>query len=299
MRKYIVLLLLGLFIGNLSASAAKMAKKDMNLQLYSIRDLIGDAPKYAQNHVAVFKQLAEMGFTGVEAANYDNDKGTFYGVTPAQFKADLAAAGLKAVSSHTTRGLSDEEIKNHDFTEALKWWDKCIAAHKAAGMKYIVTPWGGVPKNLKDGQVICDYYNAVGKKCRENGILYGYHSHSHEYQKVEGQCWYDYMLNHIDAANMFFEMDVYWAVMGQVAPVEYFKKYPGRFTLLHIKDKYELGESGMVNFGAIFNNAPKSGMKGFVVELEGTDGTIDIMEGVRRSANYIRSSNFVKASYSK
>jgi hypothetical protein len=40
-------------------------------------------------------------------------------------------------------------------------------------------------------------------------------------------------------------------------------------------------------------------LENFVVELEGTDGTIDIMEAVRRSANYIRSSNFVKAAYSK
>ena len=302
MKKYILLLVLTLFLGNASAavkSAAKkeLPKKEMCLQLYSIRDLIGDAQTYAKNHVTVFKQLAKMGYTGVEAANYDNGK--FYGVSPEQFKADVEAAGLKVVSSHATRGLSDEEIKNHDFTEAMKWWDQCIAAHKAAGMKYIVTPYGGVPKDLKDGQVWCDYHNAIGQKCRESGIKYGYHSHSHEYQKVDGQVWYDYMLNHIAPENMFFQMDVYWAVMAQVSPVSYFKKYPGRFKLLHIKDKYELGESGMVGFDAIFRHAADAGLENFVVELEGTDGTIDIMEGVRRSANYIRSSNFVKASYSK
>ena len=30
-----------------------------------------------------------------------------------------------------------------------------------------------------------------------------------------------------------------------------------------------------------------------------TDGTIDIMEGVRRSAAYLRGANFVKAAYKK
>lgn len=302
MKKYILLLLLTLFIGNATAAVKtapkkELPKKEMCLQLYSIRDLIGDAQLYAKNHVKVFKQLAAMGFTGVEAANYDNGK--FYGVTPEQFKTDVEAAGLKVVSSHATRGLSDEEVKNHDFTEAMKWWDQCIAAHKAAGMKYIVTPYCGVPKNLTGGQVWCDYHNAIGQKCRENGIKYGYHSHSHEYQKVDGQVWYDYMLNHIAPENMFFEMDVYWAVMAQISPVSYFKKYPGRFRMLHIKDKYELGESGMVGFDAIFRHASEAGLENFVVELEGTDGTIDIMEAVKRSANYIRSSNFVKASYSK
>ena len=85
--------------------------------------------------------------------------------------------------------------------------------------------------------------------------------------------------------------------MAQQSPCEYFKKYPGRFTCLHIKDKYELGQSGMVGFDAIFRNYKTSGMKNFVVELERTDGTIDIMEGVKRSANYLRKSKFVKPSY--
>ena len=35
-------------------------------------------------------------------------------------------------------------------------------------------------------------------------------------------------------------MDVYWAVVGGVSPVEYMKKYPGRFDVIHIKDKNEL-----------------------------------------------------------
>ncbi|MDD4759747.1 MAG: TIM barrel protein [Bacteroidaceae bacterium] len=299
MKKYILLSLLAIFLGSFAAPAktAPLPKKNMCLQLYSIRDLIGSPELYAKNHVKVFKELATMGYTDVEPAFYGDGK--FYGISPEQFRKDVESAGLKVLSSHTTRGLSPEEIKNHDFTEAMKWWDQCIAAHKAAGAKYIVTPGFGTPKTLEEGQVLCDYHNAIGQKCRENGIKYGYHSHSHEFQKVEDQVWYDYMLNHIAPENMFFQMDVYWAVMAQVSPVSYFKKYPGRFKLLHIKDKYELGESGMVGFDAIFRHAAEAGLENFVVELEGTDGTIDIMEGVRRSANYIRSSNFVKASYSK
>ena len=44
-------------------------------------------------------------------------------------------------------------------------------------------------------------------------------------------------------------------VMGKASPVDYFKKYPGRFRLLHIKDRREIGQSGMVGFDAIFANA--------------------------------------------
>ena len=45
------------------------ADKEMNIQLYSARDLIGSAENYAKNHEAVLKALAEMGYSGVEAAH--------------------------------------------------------------------------------------------------------------------------------------------------------------------------------------------------------------------------------------
>lgn len=279
-----------------TAATPQLPKKEMSLQLYSIRSVF-DAKNYGEKHAEIFKKLAAMGYTSVEAASYGDGK--FYGVTAEQFKSDLAAAGLTALSSHTNRQLSGEEIANHDFTAALKWWDQAIAAHKAAGMKYIVMPWGAVPKSLKDGQTICDYYNAVGKKCREAGLSLGYHTHSHEYQKVEGEIWIEYMLNHVDAANMFWQMDVYWCVMAQQAPVEWFNKFPGRFKLLHIKDHFEVGYSGMVGYDAIFKNAQKAGLEGYVVELERATPGIDILDGVKMSADYLRAAPFVKASYAK
>ena len=283
----------------LSTSACHaLTKKEMALQLYSIREVIGSPDKYAQNHAEVFQKLAAWGYTAVEAASYDQGRGTFYGVSPQQFRTDCEAAGLKCLSSHATRGLNAEELKNHDFTEALKWWDKAIADHKAAGMTYIVTPGWGTPKTQQEAQTLCDYANAIGQKCRAAGLLHGYHTHSHEYQKVEGTPWVDYMMQHISPDNMFWQMDTYWCVMAQQSPVMYFRKYPGRFTMLHIKDLYELGQSGMLGFDAIFTSAPAAGLRDYVVEMEGTDGTIDIMEGVRRCAEYLRKAKFVSKSYS-
>jgi len=201
--------------------SADAKKKEVCFQMYSVRDLIGDPGKFAQNHEKVLKQLADMGYTAVEAAYYNDGK--FYGVEPEQFKADIEAAGMKVMSSHVTRNLNDEELKSKDFTDALNWWDKCIDAHKRAGMQYMVIPWCSVPKTLADLQTICDYYNQVGKKVAAAGMKLGYHSHSHEFQKVEGQVMEDYMIQHTDPNYLFFQMDVYWAVRGQVSPVAYFK----------------------------------------------------------------------------
>ncbi|MCM1450306.1 MAG: sugar phosphate isomerase/epimerase [Clostridiales bacterium] len=273
--------------------------KDIALQLYSIREVIGDSAKYADNHVDALAKLKEMGYTAVEAANYGGGK--FYGISPEQFKADCEAAGLTPLSSHTTRGLSEEEISNHDFEAAMAWWDEAIAAHKAAGMTYIVSPWGNEPKTLEEAQTLVDYHNAIGAKCKEAGLKYGYHTHSGEFKKIgdSDKVWIEYLVENTDPENFFWQMDVYWAVMAKASPVEYLKKYPGRFALLHIKDKYELGQSGMVNFEPIFNCADEAGMKAYIVEQEGTDGTHSIMEGVAMNTDYLRGADFVKASYAK
>ena len=276
--------------------AEEPVKKEIGLQLYSIRSVIGNPELYAANHVEAFKALAEMGYTQVEAACYSDGK--LYGVEPEQYKADLEAAGLKSGSTHIGHDLTAEELASGDFTEALKWWDKAIDAHKRAGCKYIVTPGFGVPNTLQGLKTYCDYFNAIGKKCKENGMLYGYHNHSHEFNKVEDKVIYDFMLENTDPEYVFFQMDVYWAVMGRAYPVEYFRKYPNRFTLLHIKDHLELGESGMVGFDAIFNNADVAGMKDFIVELEGyTNG--DWKESIKMCADYLLKSDFVKETYSE
>ena len=237
-----------------------------------------------------------MGYTAVEAASYNDGK--LYGVDPAQYKADLEAAGLKSLSSHIGHNLSPEELASGNFEESMKWWDQAIAAHKAAGCKYIVTPSFRIPETLEGLKTYCDYFNAIGKKCAENGIKYGYHNHSHEFNKIEDKVIYDFMLENTDPNYVFFEMDVYWACMGRAYPVEYFRKYPGRFTMLHIKDHLELGESGMVGFDAIFNNASTAGMKDYIVELEGyTNG--DWKESIKMCADYLLKSDFVKKTYSE
>lgn len=292
-RILIIMAFLGSVIGCCPKADAPV-KKEIGVQLYSLRELIGNPEKYAANHVEVFQALAEYGYTSVEAANYNDGK--FYGVEPEQFKADVEAAGLKVLSSHVNRGLSAEELASGDLTAALEWWKGCVAAHKAAGMEYMVVPHIGLPEKLADLKVYCRYLNEIGRICKDNGIKFGYHNHSHEFKKVEDNVMLDYMIENTDPELVFFQMDVYWAVYGHGAPVEYFKKYPGRFTMLHIKDHYEIGQSGMVGFDAIFDNAGTAGLNDFIVEIEGFS-TGDWRTSMKMCADYLLSAPFVKAAY--
>lgn len=270
-------------------------KKEMNVQLYSVRSLIGTPEKFARNHEYVLRRLAQMGYTGAEAASYADGK--FSGLEPAAFRSALDKAGLTLVSSHVSHPLSAAELASGQFSGALRWWDRCIAAHKAAGVRYLVMSYSPALNTENDIRTFASYLDAIGQKCNEAGIRFGYHSHSHEFKKVGETTMMDGYISQTRPENVFFEMDVYWAVMAGVSPVEYMQRYPGRFEVLHIKDKYEIGQSGMVGFEAIFNNFAKAGTRSYVVEMESAS-TPNILKGLRESALYLRNASYVKPDYS-
>ena len=264
-------------------------RKEMAVQLYSVRSLIGSPALFAQNHDYVLSRLSEMGYTAAEAASYDNGK--FSGLAPEEFGRIMKEAGLPLISSHTTRPLSREELASGDYSKALAWWDDCISAHKAAGIPCLVMSYSQPSSSKAELETMASYLNAIGEKCRKAGIRFGYHNHSHEFKKVEDTTMMDYFISNTDPENVFFEMDVYWAVVGGASPVEYMQKYAGRFEMLHIKDKHEIGQSGMVGFDAIFRNMPKAGTKAYVVELENAS-TPNILKGLRESALYLRNADY-------
>lgn len=263
--------------------------RDMAIQLYSLRTLIGTPELFAQNHDYVLTRVRQMGYTGVEAASYDN--GLLYGMEPAEFVKTVERYGLKVISSHVTRFLSADELASGDLSAAMEFWKKVVADHKAAGIPVLAM---GMERGLRteaELKVHAAQLNAIGQLSADAGMRFGYHNHQHEYAKVGQTTMLDYLLQNTDPSKVFFEMDVYWTVIGGASPVEYMKKYPGRFEILHIKDRKELGQSGMVGFDAIFRNSAVAGARAFVVEMEDASSP-NILKGLRQSALYLRNANF-------
>ncbi len=208
-------------------SQEQKSKKEIGLQLWSVRE---DMKKDA---VSTIRTIAEIGYTFVEAAGYSN--GQFYGMSPKEFKALLDQNGLKFISSHASHMLPD----SLSWEETMKWWDQCIDAHIEAGAEYIIQAsmdskgYGA----LEDLKRYCDYFNAVGAKCKAKGLKFGYHNHDKEFEMAGDQIRYDFMLQHTDPDKVFFELDLYWIKVGGKNALDYFERYPGRFLFWHIKDK--------------------------------------------------------------
>lgn len=282
-KNYLMIATLLIVCGLLSTVFTSCSQhKNLGLQLYSIRDSISaDVP-------GAIEKVANMGYKFVEPANYNNGK--FYGMEPAAFKALCEKNGLYVLSSHTSHGLPDSS----NYEETMAWWDKCIDAHAAVGAKFLVQPSMGASayESVENLQKWCDYFNEVGAKCNAKGIKFGYHNHAKEFTTVfDGVKLYDYMLNHTDPSKVFFEIDLYWAVVGGINPVDYFNKYPGRFLLWHIKDKEEIGASGMMDFESIWAEREKSGMQYGIVEVERYN--FDQYTSCDKSLQYLNKADYV------
>jgi sugar phosphate isomerase/epimerase len=265
-----------------SSSKGTVLQKNLGLQLYSIRDSI------MRNVPAAIEKVAKMGYKFVEPANYANGK--IYGMDPVAFKDLCKKNGMFVICSHVNEALPSAE----NWDKAMAWWDLCIDTHVAAGCKFLVQPsmGGDAYKDINVLKKYCDYFNAVGAKCKAKGLRFGYHNHDQEFStKLDGQTIYDFMLKNTDPSKVMFEMDLYWVVEGGANPVDYFNKYPGRFELWHIKDKEEIGASGKMDFAAIFGAAKKAGLKYGVVEVERYN--FDEYTSCKKSIDFLNAASYV------
>jgi len=146
-------------------------------------------------------------------------------------------------------------------------------------------------------QTYCDYLNAIGKKCREAGIKYGYHNHAHEFQKIEDKAvMLDYMIENTDPENLFIELDVYWAVMGRQAPSTISTNTPAA-------SRCSISRIAAKSARAVWSGSmPSSRMPRppvWKTSSSRSSLSYDVAKSVKLSLDYLLEAPFVKASYSK
>lgn len=277
------LLVAGSLISNQLIQASVLqakGKKTIGLQLYSLRDAMkADA-------LGTLKIVADMGFTSLEAANYGDGK--IYGMTPTEIDKVVKDLGMKMTSAH----LGGPNYTKEKHTEAMDWWKKALEDHLEVGANFLVKPSMPIPNTLDELKIWLDFYNAVGELTSASGVKFGYHNHAREFEKIEDQIIYDFMIKNTDPQKVIFEMDVYWVMKGGYNAVDYLNKYPGRFPVLHIKDEKEIGESGLINFEPIFETAYKNGLNDFYVEVERYN--FDPVVSVKKSYDFLKSASYVK-----
>jgi sugar phosphate isomerase/epimerase len=246
----------------------------LGIQLYSVRDDMKKDP------AGTLKKLANIGYKDVEHAGYENRK--FYEYPIADFKKLLSDTGLKMDSGHSFLGSQQWDKSANDFTDE---WKYTIEDAAAAGMKYVISP--GVDeslcKSMEDFKHYIDMFNKSGELCKKSGIHFAFHNESYEINhNLDGKSIYDLILQQTDKNLVAQQMDIGNMYEPGGRALNFLKKYPGRFKLMHVKDemkKNKPGENGnlyestilgkgVIDIKAIIDYARNNGTKYFIIEQE-------------------------------
>jgi sugar phosphate isomerase/epimerase len=269
------------FVLTLPSLAFTMDKKEIGLQLYTLRD---ELPK---NVKLTLGKVATAGFTTVETYGF-SIKEQFWGLTPAELKKILDTNGLKAVSGHYNLGSF---LYDGNTTELIA----AIEAAKVLKSEFLTIPWIDEPfrKSIEDYKKIAVRLNEAAKMCAAAGLKLAYHNHDFEFQKYDGITGYEILLKETNKDLVYFELDLYWVVRSGNDPLKLFAANPGRFKMWHVKDmskantalNTEIG-SGSIDFETIFKEVKQSGMKHFFVEQENNYNP-DAFGSVKTSNDFI------------
>jgi len=243
-------------------AAGKAKKKALGLQLYTLRDTIGQDPK------GVLEKVASFGYKRLETYGYNDGK--IFGLEFQEFGKFVKGLDMSVTSGHYGLGM----IKGDT-------WQKAIDDANKVGQEYMVVPYINEPerKSIDDYKRICADLNKAGEVCNKNGIRFGYHNHAFEFEQLDGQIPFDLMLKELDHKNVGLEMDIFWVVNAGQDPLKYFAAYPGRFEQWHVKDMDKADRNrnadvgtGVIDYKPIFAKAKLSGMKRWYVEQESYPG---------------------------
>jgi sugar phosphate isomerase/epimerase len=260
---------------------AAPAPLKIGLQLYSLRETIGADIK------GTLAKIARAGYQEVETYGYSPEK-HFWGLTPAQFKAALAANKLSTSSGHYEVG----DFMRDGKASSLQ---PCIEAAKGCGQRYLIVPHLNekLRTSVADFKTLASRLNQAGKLCQAAGLRLGYHNHDFEFKPLGGTTLFDVLLRETDPKLVDFELDLYWVVRAGQDPVKLMQAHPKRFPLWHVKDmdkarpelNTEVG-SGSIDFRKIFAQAGTAGLQHIFMEQENFG--MDAYQSIAKSAAYMK-----------
>ena len=256
----------------------------LGVQLYTVRSLL------EKDFDGTLAAVAAIGFTEVEFAGY-------FKQTPQQVRDSLKRHKLTAPSAH----ISYENLTGDA-------WARVIDNARTIGHKYLVNAW--VEESIRNQpdawKRIAETYNRAGDVSKRAGIQFTYHNHHFEFAPqadAAGKLPYDILLESCDPALVKMEMDLCWITAAEKDPLEYFRRYPGRFPMVHVKglrkipaggaespidrvlpDITDVGHDDVVDWKRIFAEARNAGIEHYFVEH---DQPKQPLESLKASRGYL------------
>lgn len=207
----------------------------IGLQLYTVRDQVT-----AIGFGRVFEAVAAMGYKHVEFNGLT--QGSTPEITPIQLKRLLDLNGLTGIGNLAIQTNAPLGVSDSAFEQMLD--DAQTLGLPQIGISVVVpqTP------TVSGWQAAADSFNHLGSLAAKRGMRFYLHNHFQEWMPCadspnrRGE---DVLLLETDPNLVWFEMDIYWAFVGQWQSGQLLKFDPlrdyliphrQRYLLLHVKD---------------------------------------------------------------
>jgi sugar phosphate isomerase/epimerase len=287
------------FLGTVSAAvlAARpvfaASIKSVGVQLYTVRTNL------EKDFDGTLAKVAAIGYKEVEFAGY-------FGHTPQGVRAALKKHGLTSPAAHIDYATVSSPDK----------WAKALDDAATIGQKFLVNPWIDEPQRNKPGEWerIAETYNTAAAAAKKHGIQFCYHNHNFEFyprQDAGGKQPMDILLEACDPKLVKIELDLCWISAAGRDPLDYFKRSPGRFPLVHVKglkkvppapadgtpvpidkvlpDVTDVGHDDVIDWKRIFAQSKEAGIQHYFVEH---DVPKDPFASLKASYDYVSTLSF-------
>jgi len=240
------------------------------------------------------KKLRKIGYGAVESAGFGK-------LTAKQFRQLLDDAGLACPSAH----LSFDPDNLGPASEDAHTVGAAYAASGSLDALVLAKPARDAAKHamsLDEAKRTAELTNRICAAAKPAGLQDVYHNHAREFADQGGGAFgYDVLLRETDPELVKFEVDCGWMIFAGHDPIAYFKKYPNRFPLIHVKDFLpgsdrnagsmlgaELGH-GVIDYKPIFAAAAKAGLKHYFAEQEGPFARMGQLQAAQVDYEYLHS----------
>ncbi len=191
-------------------------------QVYPTRSMLKDFPAYV-------KMMAGIGVTRLELCSPIGYGAEFAALANGRYvRTVLADHGMAADSCHfSLKELRTVQQQSIDWAKEVGI-TRMVAATLADGN-------GGDNPTLDQVKRAAEEYNAMAAVAAKAGIEQGLHNEGFESATVDGRRVYDLLLGLLDPKLVKFQFQMSSITAGLVG-AEYFEKFPGRFTSMHLQD---------------------------------------------------------------
>jgi len=270
-------------------AAANPSGKPVGIQLWTVNGPM------ETDAAGTLKKLRKIGYGVVESAGFGK-------LSAKQFRQLLDDAGLVCPSAH----LSFDPAKlGAAFDDAHALGATYATSGSLDALVKAANPATALAKrsmSLDEAKRTAELASRIGTGAKRAGLQYVYHNHAREFaDQGGGAIGYDVLLRETDPDLVKFEVDCGWMIFAGHDPIAYFKKYPNRFPLIHVKDFLaasdrstgemigaELGH-GVVDYKPIFAAAWKAGLKHYFAEQEGPFARMDQLQAAQVDYDYLHS----------